>query len=76
MGKKLLLMIDHHSLTNYFKQVALNARQARWVAFLSEFDIEIKHLKGKEKWVVNALSQKENWIYEVSFSEVHTTFKE
>jgi len=49
MGKKLLLMIDHHSLTNYFKQVALNARQARWVAFLSEFDIEIKHLKGKEK---------------------------
>ena len=34
----------------------LNARQARWMALLSEFDFEIKHIKGKENKVVNALS--------------------
>ena len=25
----------------------LNARQARWLAFLSEYDFEIQHIKGK-----------------------------
>eukprot|EP00253_Pinus_taeda_P012189 PITA_12189 len=48
MGRKFLLHIDHHSLTNYFSQPTLNARQARWVDFLSGFDFEIKHLQGKE----------------------------
>ena len=76
LGKKFLLMIYHHSLTNYFKQPTMNARQARWIDFLSEFDFDIKHLKGKEKQVVDALSRKINCIYEVSFSEAHTTFKE
>jgi len=48
MGKKFLLMTNHHSLTNYFKQPTLNARQAHRVDFLREFNFEIKHLKGKE----------------------------
>ena len=33
----------------------LSARQARWIAFLSEYDFEIKHIKGKENKVVDAL---------------------
>ena len=32
-------------------------RQARWLAFLSEYDFEIKHIKGKENKVVDALSR-------------------
>jgi hypothetical protein len=31
-------------------------RQARWMALLSEFYIETKHIKGKENRVVDALS--------------------
>jgi len=69
-------MADQHSLTNYFKQPTLNARQAHWVVFLTKFDFEIKHLKGKENQVADALSQKANCIYEVSFNKVCTTFKE
>ena len=76
MGKKFLLIIDHHSLTNYFKKPTLNVRQAHWIDFLSESDFEIKNLKGKENRVMDALSWKVNCIYEVSFSEGHTTFKE
>eukprot|EP00253_Pinus_taeda_P031631 PITA_31631 len=45
IGKKFLLMTDHHSLTSYLNQPTLNARQARWMDFLSGFDFEIKHLK-------------------------------
>ena len=49
LGKRFVLKTDHSSLTNYFKQADLNSRQARWNAFLSEFDMDIQHVKGKEK---------------------------
>ena len=38
-------------------QPNLNDRQARWLAFLSEYDFEIQHIKGKENKVVDALSR-------------------
>eukprot|EP00253_Pinus_taeda_P012641 PITA_12641 len=69
VGRKFLLLTDHHSLTNYFSQPTLNARQARWVDFLSGFDFEIKHLQGKENRVADALSRKVQQLYEVSVSE-------
>ena len=31
--------------------------QARWLAFLNEYDFEIKHIKGKKNKVVGALSK-------------------
>ena len=38
-----------------FDQQNINARQSRWLSFLSEYDFEIKHIKGKENKVVDAL---------------------
>jgi hypothetical protein len=35
----------------------LNARKRRWLEFLSEYDFDIKHIKGKENKGVNALSK-------------------
>ena len=35
-------------------QPNLNARQASWLAFLSEYDFKIQHIKGKENKVVDA----------------------
>eukprot|EP00253_Pinus_taeda_P032874 PITA_32874 len=68
MGRKFLLLTDHHSLTNYFSQPALNARQARWVDFLITFDFDIKHLQGKENRVADALSRKVQNLYEISLN--------
>eukprot|EP00253_Pinus_taeda_P027714 PITA_27714 len=76
MGRKFLLHTDHHSLTNYFSQPTLNARQARWVDFLSDFDSDINHLQGKENKVADALSQKIHNLYEVSFSGWESPFLE
>ena len=76
MGRKFLLLIDHHSLTSYFNQPTLNARQARWADFLSGFDFDIKHLKGKENRVADALSRKVQCVYEISSSEWKNPFKE
>lgn len=50
-------MSDHIGLRFLFDQSNLNARQARWLAMISEFDFEIKYIKGKENRVVNALSR-------------------
>eukprot|EP00253_Pinus_taeda_P035992 PITA_35992 len=76
MGRKFLLLTDHHNLTNYFSQPTLNARQARWVDFLSGFDFDIKHLQGKENRVADTLSWKIQSLYEVSISEWKSPFLE
>jgi hypothetical protein len=47
LGRKFVLMTDHYGLRYLFDQPKLNARQARWMALLSEFDFEITHIKGK-----------------------------
>lgn len=73
VGRKFLLMTDHHSLTSYFSQPTLNARQARWVDFLGGFDFEIKHLKGKENRVADALSRKVHCLYEIGISKGRST---
>ena len=52
------LKTDHCSLKYLFDQATLNARKARWLEFLCEFDFEIKHIKGKENKVVDALGTK------------------
>eukprot|EP00253_Pinus_taeda_P006077 PITA_06077 len=69
-------MTDHHSLTSYFNQPTLNARQARWVDLLSGFDFEIKHLKGKGNRVADALSRKMHCLYEISTSKGWSNFHE
>jgi ribosome maturation protein Sdo1 len=41
-----------------FDHPNLNARQARWLEFLCEFEFDIKYVKDKENNVVDALSKK------------------
>jgi hypothetical protein len=55
LGRRFVLMTDHCGLKYLFDQPRLNARHARWMALISEFDFEIKHIKGKYNKVVYAL---------------------
>jgi hypothetical protein len=43
----------------------LNVRQERWLVFLSEFNFDVRHIKGKENKVAYALSQRISEIYEI-----------
>ena len=74
LGKRFILKTDHSSLTNYFKQEDLNSRQARWNAFLSEFDMEIQHVKGKENRVADALSRKLHDTYALYYNQLEIQF--
>jgi hypothetical protein len=58
MGRKFELKTDHSGLKHLFEQPTLNARQTRWLEFLSEYDFDIKHIKGKENKVVDALNRR------------------
>ena len=49
IGKRFEMRTDHNSLKYLFDQPTLNARKSRWLEFLSEYDFDIKHIKGKEK---------------------------
>ena len=72
MGKIFLLMSDNISLKYLFDQQHMNARQARWLAFLSEYDFEIKHIKRKENKVADALSRNVVTSFVASISSYKT----
>ena len=68
MGRKFELRTDHCGLKYLFDHITLNARQARWLEFLCEFHLEIKHIKGKENKVVDALNRKVHEMHVASLS--------
>jgi hypothetical protein len=68
MGKKFKLRIDHYGMKHLFGQPTLNAKQTRWLEFLSEYDFEIKHIKGKENQVVDALSRRDHEVHVATIS--------
>ena len=62
------LRTNHCIMKYLFDHPTLNARQARWMEFLCEFDFEIKHIKGKENKVADALSRKVQEMHVASVS--------
>jgi len=57
LGRKFMLMSDHIGLRYLFDQLNLIARQARWLATIINFDLDIRYIKGKENRVVDSLSR-------------------
>ena len=54
----------------------MNTRQARWLYFLSEYDFEIKHIKGKENKVADALSKNVVTSFVVAISSYKTDLED
>jgi hypothetical protein len=76
MDKKLELRTNHCGLKNLFGQPTLNSRQNRWLEFLSEYDFEIKHIKGKENQVVDAFSRRAHEVHVASIIMYRTDLKD
>jgi hypothetical protein len=58
MEKRFELRTNHNGLKYSFDHPTLNVRLSRWLEFLYEYDFDIKHIKGKEKKVVDALNRR------------------
>jgi hypothetical protein len=57
LGIIFVLMKYHIGLRYLFDHPKLNASQSRWMDLLSEFDFQLKHIKGKKNNVVDSLSR-------------------
>jgi hypothetical protein len=57
LGIRFVLMKYHYGLKHVFDQPRLNAIKERLMALISEFDFEIKHIKGKENKLAYTLSR-------------------
>jgi hypothetical protein len=75
MGNKFELRTDHNGLRYLFDQPTLNARQRRWLEFLCEYDFDIKHIKGREKKVVDALNRRVHELHATTISMYQTDLK-
>ena len=68
MGKKFELRVDLIGVKYLFEQQTLNARQTRRLEFLSEYDLDIKHMKGKENKFSDALSRRVHLMHATTVS--------
>ena len=59
LGRQFVLISDHIGSRYLFDQLNLNVGKARWLAMISEFDFEIRYIKGKENRVVDSLNR---WV--------------
>ena len=75
MGRRFELRTEHCGLKYLFDQPTFNARQARWLEFLCEFDFEIKLIKGKENKVADALSRKVQEMHLASLTICQSYFE-
>jgi hypothetical protein len=76
MGRKFLQLTDNSGVKYLFNQPYLNARQARWLAFLSEFNFEVRHIKGKENKVEDALSRRVHGLFEINISRAKSDLEQ
>jgi hypothetical protein len=76
MGKIFELRTDHCGLKYLFGQPSLNARQSRWLEFLSEYDFDINHIKGKENKVVDALNRRVHEMHATTISMYQTDLRD
>ena len=60
LGRKFIIVSDHHSLKFLQTQPQLSRKQARWLEFLAEFDFDIVYMPGKSNVVADALSRLNN----------------
>jgi hypothetical protein len=75
VGKRFKMRTYHNGLKYLFDQPNLNARQSRWLEFLCEYDFDIKHIKGKDNRVVDALSRRVHELHATTIIMYQTGIK-
>ena len=75
IGRNFILMTDNIGLECLLDLPNLNARQSRWLDFLSEYDFETQHIKGKENKVADALSRNAKLNFTTTISTYKTSLE-
>ena len=67
MAQEFVIHSDHESLKHIKSQAKLNRRHAKWVEFIETSPNVIKHKKGKENVIADALSHRYTMISQLDF---------
>ena len=65
--KEFVIHSDHESLKHIRSQAKLNRRHAKWVEFIESFPYVIKHKKGKDNIIADALSHRYALLSQLDF---------
>jgi hypothetical protein len=65
--KEFVIHSDHESLKHIRSQGKLNRRHAKWVEFIEPFPYVIKHKKGKENIIADALSRRYTLLNQLDY---------
>jgi hypothetical protein len=65
--KEFVIHSDHESLKHIRSHAKLNRRPAKWVEFIESFPYVIKHKKGKENIIADALSRRYTMLSQLDF---------
>jgi hypothetical protein len=65
--KEFVIHSDHESLKHIRSQSKLNRRHAKWVEFIESFPYVIRHKKGKENIIADALSRRYTMLSQLDF---------
>jgi hypothetical protein len=65
--KEFVIHSDHESLKRIRVQAKLNKRHAKWVKFIETFSYIIKHKKGKENVIADALSRRYTMLSQLDY---------
>jgi hypothetical protein len=76
MCKKFELRTDHIGMKYLFEQPTLNARQTRWLEFISENKFDIKNINRKYNNVVDALNRRVDKMHAITISMYMTDLKD
>jgi hypothetical protein len=65
--KEFVIHSDHESLKHIRNQGKLNCRHANWVEFIESFPYVIKHKRGKENVIADALSRRYTLLNQLDY---------
>jgi hypothetical protein len=65
--KEFVINYGHESLKHIRSQAKLNHRHTKWVEFIESFPYVIKHKKGKENIIADALSRRYTMLSQLDF---------
>lgn len=60
--KEFILLTDHFSLKSLNLQKSISRMHGQWLRFIERFDFIIRHTKGNDNKVADALSRKGNLL--------------
>ena len=58
LGAPVIVYSDHRTLQNFTSQRDLSRRQARWSELMSQFDLDIRYIRGEDNIGADALSRR------------------